>query len=70
MRVGTRFSVFSVTSSTFRFLSLPRFCCWALQIEKMLLMAFIICPISFEFLFFLFISFSKSCSKAEFFSEI
>lgn len=32
-------------------------------------MEFIICPISFEFWFFLFISFSNSCSNNEFFAD-
>jgi hypothetical protein len=70
VRTWTRLGVFSFTSSIFRFFSFPRLCCCARHSADMLFIEFIICPISFEFLFFLLISFSKSCSRAEFFSDI
>ena len=66
----TKSGVRSFTSGSSTFLNFPRFFCCSLQIEKMLLMELMICPISFWFLFLRFISFSKSYSREEFFSDI
>ena len=70
MSLLTRSLDVSVTSLSVTFFILPLFCYCCLQIWKMLLIELMICPISLEFLFFLLISFSKSCSREEFFSDI
>ena len=70
MSSWTRLGVVSLTSSFLVVFILPRFFCCSRQIEKMLLIELMIWPISFEFLFFRFISFSNVYSSSEFFSDI